>query len=153
MNRQSLNRKVERAEAQLGSPPNNGRLILPLPPSVNHAYRNFTTPQKRRMRVLTSKAKAFKEEAEWRTKAWMQKTGWIMPNSGKKVIVRIWVFWKSNQRRDTDNIMKLLLDSMKEIAFWDDRMVLPRVMDFAVDKGNPRIEVELEEVGMNETMG
>ena len=69
-----------------------------------------------------------------------------MPNHGKKVIVRIWVFWKSNQRRDTDNIMKLLLDAMKEIAFWDDRMALPQVMDFAVDKENPRIEVELEEM-------
>ena len=142
MNRQSLNRRVS---TNAYSPADNGRLILPLPPSVNHAYRNFTTPKGRRMRVLTHKADAFKREAEWRTKAWMQQTGWIMPNHGKKVIVRIWVFWKSNQRRDTDNIMKLLLDAMKEIAFWDDRMALPQVMDFSVDKENPRIEVELEE--------
>lgn len=122
------------------------RLILSIPPSVNDAYRNYTTPTGRRMRVLTNKAVSFKDEAGWKTKAWMSQTGWEMPNHGRKVIVRIWVYWKSNQRRDTDNLMKLTLDSLKEIAFWDDSMCLPQVIDFDVDKQNPRVEIELEEV-------
>jgi crossover junction endodeoxyribonuclease RusA len=142
MNRQSLTRKVERAETQLGSPSDNGRLILPLPPSVNHAYKNVSIKK----RIKTVEASAYISQTAWTARAWAQQTGWTMPSKDQKVIMRVWIWWANNRRRDSDNIFKILSDSLTGIVYPDDCMVLPRVMDFAVDKENPRIEVELEEV-------
>jgi crossover junction endodeoxyribonuclease RusA len=95
------------------------------------------------MRVKSTEATTFIDEAGWATKVWMQKTKWQTPDKKAKVIVNVWIFWKDNRRRDADNTFKLLLDSMKGIAFQDDSQVLPRVMDYNVDKQNPRIEIEL----------
>lgn len=120
------------------------RLILPLPPSVNHAYRNYRHKSGRRMRVPTRDAEKFKTEASWRAIEWRQKNGWTIPGEKQKVIVRMWVWWKSGQRRDTDNTFKLTLDSLTGVLYVDDHMCLPRVMDFGVDKQNPRLEIEIE---------
>lgn len=120
------------------------RLILPIPPSINHAYRNFMHPSGRRMRVPTAEAERFKSEAGWTAKAWRQHTGQVMVPSDKKVAVRIWYYWANARRRDTDNPLKLLQDSLTGILWEDDRSVLPQVMDFTVDRANPRVEIELE---------
>ncbi|PWI50271.1 RusA family crossover junction endodeoxyribonuclease, partial [Sulfoacidibacillus thermotolerans] len=101
------------------------RLILPIPPTLNHAYL------------------AFIEEASWKTLSWMRKNNWRMPPPNEKIILRVWIFWPDRRRRDTDNVLKLLLDALKGVAFVDDCMVLPRVMDFGVDYERPRIEIEL----------
>jgi crossover junction endodeoxyribonuclease RusA len=42
--------------------------------------------------------------------------------------------------RDHEN----LDDALKGILYEDDSMCLPQVMDFGVDKQNPRVEIELE---------
>ncbi|GMA50153.1 hypothetical protein GCM10025857_15100 [Alicyclobacillus contaminans] len=120
------------------------RLVLPLPPSVNHAYRNFTTANGRRMRVPTREAARFKRDAAWLAKAWRADTRWSIPPEDRKVIVRMWVYWRDWRRRDTDNTWKLTLDALKGILYEDDSMCLPQVIDFGVDRENPRVEIELE---------
>jgi len=67
-----------------------------------------------------------------------------MPSKSTKVVMRVWIWWANKRRRDADNIFKILSDSLTGIAYVDDCMVLPRVMDFSVDTQNPRIEIELE---------
>lgn len=121
------------------------RLVLPLPPTLNHAYRNYTTPEGRRMRVLSRSSLAFQAHAGWLAKIWVQKERWHPPE-GKKIIVRIWYYWPDRRRRDQDNPQKLLLDAMTGILWSDDRWALPRVIDYAVDREKPRVEIELEEV-------
>lgn len=120
------------------------RLIIPVPPSVNHAYRNYTTKRGQRRRVLTSEAESFKSEAGWSATAWRSQTRWVMPAEGTKIIMRVWCYWGSAQRRDTDNVLKLTQDSLTGILWVDDQWVLPQVIDFAVDRGKPRLEIELE---------
>ncbi|GMA59713.1 RusA family crossover junction endodeoxyribonuclease [Alicyclobacillus fastidiosus] len=125
---------------------NSTRLVLPLPPSVNHAYRNFTKCG-RRMRVPTPKALAFKKEAAWEAKAWMMARRQQMVPNGTKVALKVWYFWGDRRRHDQDNPLKLLQDALTGVVWEDDRWVLPQVMDFDVDKQNPRLEIEIEVLG------
>ena len=119
------------------------KLVIPVAPSVNHAYRNFDNGN-RRMRVPTKKTEQFKQEAGWIAKAWRAHTSWVIPPEDQKIIVRMWVYWQNRSRRDADNLFKVTLDALTGILYLDDRMCLPRVMDFSVDRTNPRVELELE---------
>ena len=67
-----------------------------------------------------------------------------MPPDKQKVVMRVWIWWGNTNRRDPDNIFKLLNDAIKGVLVPDDNMILPQVIDFYVDRGNPRVEVELE---------
>ncbi|MCL6548997.1 MAG: RusA family crossover junction endodeoxyribonuclease, partial [Alicyclobacillus sp.] len=96
------------------------RLILPLPPSANHAYRNFVHPSGRRMRVLTRDAERFKQEAAWLAKDWALQTGWSMPRPGVKVALRLWYFWPDRRRTDASNRAKVLLDALEGVLYPDD---------------------------------
>lgn len=116
------------------------RLILPIPPSVNASHRNVTVNK----RVKTLKAKQYIEQAGWTAMAWRNQSGWQVPHPDTKVVMRVWIYWQNNRRRDADNIFKILQDSLTGILYWDDRTVLPRVMDYQIDKDNPRLEIELE---------
>ncbi len=116
------------------------RLTLLLPPSVNNAYRNVRINK----RIKTEKAVEFIETAGWQAKSWAMKNGWHMPKESQKVILRVWIWWGNTNRRDPDNIFKLLNDAIKGVLVHDDCMILPQVMDFSTDPKNPRVELELE---------
>ena len=113
------------------------RLSLPLPPSVNHSYL-----RRGKATFKTDAAKAWQTEAKYRIRAWYKG-----PLRKEKTILNIWVFWNDGRRRDTDNIMKLLNDSLTGIVWVDDYYSLPRVQDWQIDKGKGRIEIEIEEFG------
>lgn len=121
----------------------SARLILPLPPSINAQYRNYTTPNGRRMRQPTAEAQHWTRDAGFLLLNWRQLKGWKMPEPEQKVIVRLWFYWPNKQRRDTHNYHKLLLDVAEGILYPDDRWVLVRDMDFAVDPRHPRLELEI----------
>lgn len=108
------------------------KIILPLPPSVNHCY--IQTPQGS---ALTAKARDWKELAAWEARTTLK--GWRVCD--QKVILEIWVFWADRRRRDTDNLLKLLQDALKGVVYTDDYWALPRVMDWQIDNKRPRIEV------------
>lgn len=119
------------------------RLVLPLPPSANHSHINVRRGN-RLMRVLSQEAKIFRNEAGWIALQWREKNGWQIPKAKEKVALRVWFYWPDARRRDQDNPLKQLQDALTDILWLDDRWVLPQVMDFDVDRANPRIEVELE---------
>lgn len=120
------------------------RLIIPgTIPSVNHQYRNVTTAKGRRMRLLTTKAAKWEREVTLLIKNWIQRTAWQQANT--KVIVRLWYFYPDKRRRDAHNTLKLLLDVCEGAGvFTDDKLALPQIMDFEVDRENPRTEIEFE---------
>lgn len=95
------------------------------------------------MRIRSDATNQFYTDAGWLAKQWMQQTGWTTPEEGRKVILRYWVFWPDGRRRDVDNTVKLLQDSLTGILYVDDRYVLPQAMDYSIDKEEPRLEVEL----------
>lgn len=121
------------------------RLILPgTAPSVNHMYQN--TGGKRRMKVLKPKAKAWFDETTLLANLWRTKNKW--PTANGKVIVRLWYYFPDARRRDTHNTLKALLDALENgLIYEDDKLALPRIMDYEIDRKNPRIEIEFEVAG------
>lgn len=97
----------------------------------------------RKYRVKTDDAETWEEMCIILTKQWINYNKWIQ--TSEKVIVRIWFYWKDNRRRDTHNCLKLLLDSLQKAGVYhDDQTALPQIMDYEVNKKNPRIEIEFE---------
>ncbi|MEF2965072.1 RusA family crossover junction endodeoxyribonuclease [Paenibacillus sp. M1] len=122
------------------------RLILPgTAPSVNHMYINAYV-KGRQMKILKPEAKAWLEDTVYRATQWRQMNEWSTASC--KVIVRLWFYFPDKRRRDTHNGFKVLLDALEDGGIYeDDKLALPRVMDWEVDRQNPRIEIEFERVG------
>jgi len=110
------------------------RLILPLPPSVNHCFL-----RRGKFTFKTTEAKQWQEAAALKAKAWWK--GEVLQT---KVILNVWVFWNDRRRRDCDNLLKLTSDCLTGIVWVDDYWALPRIQDWTIDKGNGRIEIEVE---------
>ena len=119
---------------------NKLNLILTIPPSVNHCYKNFNV-MGRRNRVLTPLARAWKEEAYDIANALAHREGWRMPEPEEKIVLEVFAFWPDGRRRDMNNTHKLLCDVLEAALYLDDKMVLVRDMDFSVDRKRPRLEV------------
>jgi crossover junction endodeoxyribonuclease RusA len=116
------------------------RLVLPLPPSVNAAYRNVATNR----RIRTEETRSYFAEAGWIAKQWAQEAGWVVPEPGRKIVVRLWYAWPDRARRDAHNREKVLLDALEGVLYPDDRWVLVQEQDFFVDRERPRVEIEIE---------
>lgn len=121
------------------------RLILPgKPPSMNHMYRNALV-RGRRMKVLSKEAKYWADDTMILATDWRLKNRWS-PAKGK-VIVRLWFYFPDARKRDTHNALKLMLDCFEEARIYEnDQLALPQIMDFEIDRQNPRVEVEFEKV-------
>lgn len=119
------------------------RLILPgTAPSVNHMYNNAYI-KGRRMKVLKASAKEWFDDATYRAIQWRLSNEW--PTASGKVVARIWFYFPDKRRRDTHNALKALLDALEDGGIYeDDKLALPQIMDYEVDRINPRIEIELE---------
>ena len=119
------------------------RLIIPgVPPSVNHMYVNGHKGR----RVLTAVAETWKTDITVRAIEWRRKNNWKTAKG--KTIVRLWYFWPDNRKRDTHNTLKLMLDCFEDaLIYTNDKYALPQVMDYDVDRENPRVEVEFEVKG------
>lgn len=130
------------------------RLIIPeTPPSVNHMYVNHSHQYRdksgklrsRRMRVLTPEAQKWMDNAVILTNIWRNKNKWATQKG--KVIVRLWFYFSSNQHIDTHNGLKITLDAFEDaLIYKNDKTALPWIMDYQIDKDNPRLEVQFEKV-------
>lgn len=61
----------------------------------------------------------------------------------EKVVMEIWTYWKDRRKSDVSNRDKISHDALEEIIYDNDCWLLPRHMDFAVDKENPRLEFKI----------
>jgi len=114
---------------------------LPIPPSVNHMYRNFTK-NGRRMRVHTAEAKRFFTDAGWKLKPTVTAARWVALD--EKTVVDLWVWWPDRRIRDVDNLNKGILDALKLYkVVTDDHFCLPRWQDYYYDPRNPRVEADV----------
>lgn len=110
------------------------RLVLPYPPSVNHAYKRGA-----RGTILTETAAVYKHEAGWRAKE--QGVQFI---SGD---VALYVdFYRPVYKPDLDNGLKLLIDSLNGIAWEDDSQLVEIHARRFDDPANPRVNVVIKEV-------
>lgn len=116
------------------------RLTLPLPPSMNHSHHNCNI-NGRLVRVPSKAAKTWTKTCVAACAEAINSCGWPTPCECK-VIVSYEIWWPDKRRRDASNLEKVLLDGVEAGGIvTDDRWVIPRCVDFHVDRGNPRVEV------------
>ena len=108
---------------------------VPVPPSENHC---FITVNNRR--ILTKEGKQFVIESAMRARIAAKKFNWNMSKESK-VVVLLTFFFPSKRKKDTHNTLKVLMDSFEGILYDDDYWALPRIMDFHIDRENPRLEL------------
>ena len=133
------------------------RLILPLPPSDNHARKLIPGSEtidyeihngrvqaisKRHAprSVRTEATRTYIAEVQWLVKAWMLQTGWQVPERHTKIWLIHWIYWPDARTHDPSNLYKVLHDALKGILVVDDNIFLPWAMDFTIDRQHPRIE-------------
>jgi len=140
-----------------GSSMKTSRLILPLPPSDNHARQLIgntetteytvqnhqviaTTRHSAPRSIRTAAAREYISEVQWLTKAWIHQTGWEIPERHTKIWLIHWIYWPDARTHDPANLYKVLHDALKGILVVDDNTILPWAMDFTIDRQHPRIE-------------
>lgn len=104
------------------------------PLSTNSIYkRNGRT-------IYMSKAgKAMKESYQWQAK--MQWKGYKCLTEPLEIGVRL--YFGDKRVHDIDNYNKLVLDSLTEIVWDDDRQIRKMTLEKLYDKENPRVEISI----------
>lgn len=122
--------------------PKSARLVLPLPPSINHYWRSVIV--KNRIKVLLSReGRAYKKLC--RDAALAQR---VQFQTGDVRIAGTVYF--ANRRRDLDGAIKALLDALQDgIAYANDRQVRELHLKAAVDKASPRVEITISPLEAN----
>lgn len=109
------------------------KLTLPLPPSANDYWRSF------RGRVVVSRqARGYKADVKFRA---MQDHS-LDPIEGP-VVVNL-VVYRKRRIGDLDNFQKVLLDSLRGVAFHDDSQVVEIHARREDDPTNPRVVITVE---------
>lgn len=116
---------------------NEINITLPPVPSINHLYFNCHG-----RRAMTSQGKKWKIATGMLALSEREIQEWDF-SKDEKLIMEFRIFWVDKRRRDADNIVKIIQDSFTNILYEDDRWVLPRVLNWNVDKANPRVEIKL----------
>ena len=118
------------------------RLILPLPPSVNHQY---ATVQGRR--VLSRSGREYKALVASAVEDWQQQHA---PAESDLDVFRqhylgltITFFFSTALRRDLDGGLKIAQDALCEALGVNDNLVAEIHLHKRVDRRNPRIELSL----------
>ena len=93
------------------------KIILDIPPSVNHCYVNVP----RKGRRLTEAAKNWKLIAGYEATQAKRKQGWVYPAKDEKIVILLWAFWPDNRPHDMGNLHKLLPDALENILYENDR--------------------------------
>ena len=113
------------------------RLILPVPPSVNHMY---VGPK----RVMDKVAREWYSTAGWRTKMWTRQAEWEKTTDAW-LYADMFFYMPDRRRRDSHNTLKILLDVMEGFVYENDFYIMPRIQKVEYDKENPRVEIEFLE--------
>jgi crossover junction endodeoxyribonuclease RusA len=106
-------------------------LVVPYPPTANTYWRVW-----RGRAVKSTEARAYQDAVAKLARA----AGW-RPLDGP-VHVRLDV-WRPRRIGDLDNTLKVLLDSLKGIAFRDDAQVVAITASRWEDKAHPRAEISV----------
>lgn len=119
------------------------KLILPLPPSVNHQY--ATVDGKR---VLSWEAKRYKRKAVEGLKRLIAK-GWLDKEAlealrSSYLALSFDFYFKTSLRRDLDGGLKIAQDAICEAWKLNDNRVVQATLAKRIDPEHPRLEVKIE---------
>ena len=90
---------------------------------------------------MTAEGKAMKELYQYQAKM-----GWHEPPIAKDVSLTLFIYFPTRRRRDLDNCMKILLDSLAGIVYGDDSQISSLAIHRKYDAKNPRVEVGVLEL-------
>jgi crossover junction endodeoxyribonuclease RusA len=114
-------------------------LVLKMPPSVNHMYINAKI-RGRNIRILNKHANDWFTDSLRKIEEFRDEHSWVIIN--EKVILELYFYYPNARLRDSHNTLKILLDVLERGRIYtNDKFALPRVMDFQLDKGYPRVEI------------
>lgn len=117
---------------------NELRIVIPgNPPTVNHVYRNVAINR----RITTADGQKWRQNVQAIAARVIAAQGWKMTTE-EKLVAEVMIYWPTRRKRDVENVGKLLWDALEGIVYENDRWLLPRYMDFSVDKHNPRVEIK-----------
>jgi crossover junction endodeoxyribonuclease RusA len=111
---------------------NKIKITLPFPPSVNTLYATY-----KGRRILSKEGRQFKKTVELLV-------GKTTPTTNE-VAVTVEIY-RPRRTSDLDNRLKGLLDSMTGLFYVDDKQIVEIHAYRYEDKGNPRAEVEIQEL-------
>lgn len=121
-------------------------LKLPIPPSVNSylfPVIRYTGKRPIARNIKTQEVRTWEQINIPIIKKEMKDQNWIQPEEGKFVNVLIHFFFP-RKGSDPANYNKVLLDAFTEAGVYiDDQYAKPQTGYVAIDKFNPRIEVEI----------
>src|SRR2546422_9678534 len=122
------------------SPAGELRLVLPLPPSINHQY---ATVQGRR--VLARSGREFKALVAEEVESWLDEHPLFDVALFQRhyLALTITFYFASVLRRDLDGGLKIAQDALCEALGVNDNLVIEIHLSKRVDRHSPRIEVHL----------
>lgn len=117
---------------------------IPLQPiSINHLYWIRHNPKTHTtFKILTTAGKNFKTQFKDYYKK--QTQDFLTPNYRLKLAIT--VTFSDKHKRDLDNTLKVILDSLTGTAFTDDSQIDELSIKRAYEKDKPNIHIELEEI-------
>ena len=92
-------------------------------------------------RYMTAKGKAMKEYYQWEAK-----TQYKREITKKPVEMEVNIFFKDKRRRDLDNHLKLIWDSLQGIVYEDDSQIQKLIVTKEICTEDPRVEVIIKEL-------
>lgn len=120
-----------------------------IPPSVNH-YMGYRGVRKGNgcmvMAYTTADAKKFKKEFQKYAKEQVKQQEWDIEQTRDVHHYMDCIFYFDRTDKDEQNYMKVLCDTLNDIAYTDDRNLLTRTHEVYYDKDNPRIEIVIHPV-------
>ena len=113
------------------------QMSLPVPPSVNAIYYNTRGGGRR----LTSKAEKYIRDVRALASMYVDDNDWVKKNDHTWLYMDMVFYFPDKRTRDSHNCLKILLDALEGIIFYNDMFVMPRINSVEFDKGNPRVEI------------
>lgn len=129
-------------------------ITIPVPPSINHLYINQFTWRKDKTgkairvptgkRILSKEGEKYKSNVKQLVKEQIKNQKWDYDKTSERFIYLDYNAFMNRKGRDSDNLHKLLQDTLKGIIYVDDSKVLTRPNKLFVDRQNPRLEIEIK---------
>jgi Holliday junction resolvase RusA-like endonuclease len=107
------------------------------PISTNNTYFHLKTG----IRIMSTKARALKEDYQWQAKS-----QWKKQPLDCDLSVSIKLYFGTRRKVDWDNFHKLSMDALTGIVWVDDSQIQRATVEKFYDKENPRIELTVDKL-------
>jgi crossover junction endodeoxyribonuclease RusA len=121
-------------------------LTIDIPPSVNHAYVNTRYGGKR----LNKEAQQFVYNTQIIAGKMIKEQNWQEDRQCVWYYMDLYFYFPNRRKRDSHNCLKVLLDTLENVVYPNDYYVLPRIQKVELDVNNPRLEVCIHPMGVND---